>query len=65
VKRGAQTGAAGAEDEDVGVQRGDHGPGGASIVYAEGSGLNARGSQSGRRRLPGPGAGRVIASHSR
>src|SRR5689334_1590145 len=32
---------------------------------ADASGLNARGSQSGRRRLPGPGAGRASASHWR
>ena len=36
-----------------------------SSVYAEASGLKARGSQSGRRRPPGPGAGRAMASHSR
>src|SRR2546427_348274 len=32
---------------------------------ADGSGLKARGSHSGRRRLPGPGAGRASASHWR
>ena len=36
-----------------------------SIRYAEASGLNARGSQSGRRSPPGPGAGRAMASHLR
>src|SRR5436309_8160765 len=35
------------------------------IIYADVAGLKARGSQSGRLRLPGPGAGRASASHRR
>ena len=34
------------------------------IRYVDGSGLNGRGSQKGRRSPPGPGAGRVNLSHS-
>src|SRR5262249_56202499 len=35
------------------------------IIYADVAGLKARGSQSGRLRLPGPGAGRASASQRR
>src|SRR5437899_1507514 len=35
------------------------------IIYAAAAGLKALGSQSGRRRLPGPGAGRASASQRR